>query len=193
MAAPFLFWVVQILKGICLSVHGNFVQSGLRDGCGGQIIGGREKSAHEQHHPFLQRQRRIRRVLQLCPLSHCCWWPKWPTSEHYFQAQKFAGTPHVQQVRRASTPMEAASMGRDRKRPLRRDWERAKDNVMRVALYAKFTQHADLRTLLLGTGSAHLVEHTGNDSYWGDGGDGSGRNMLGLLLMELREKLRAEG
>lgn len=118
---------------------------------------------------------------------------KWPTSEHYFQAQKFAGTPHEDQVRRANSPMEAANLGRDRKRPLRRDWERVKENIMRTALHAKFTQHPSLRALLLGTGDAVLVEHTGNDSYWGDGGDGSGRNRLGQLLMELRGQLGAEG
>jgi len=61
---------------------------------------------------------------------------------------------------------------------------------MRDVLRAKFTQHEDLRALLLSTGDAKLVEHTANDSYWADGGDGSGRNMLGQLLMQLREELR---
>ena len=41
------------------------------------------------------------------------------------------------------------------------------------------------------TGDAELVEHTKNDRYWADGGDGTGRNRLGQLLMELREQLRA--
>jgi hypothetical protein len=67
-----------------------------------------------------------------------------------------------------------------------------KDNIMRQALRAKFVQHEDLRQQLLATGNVRLVEHTTNDRYWGDGGDGSGRNMLGILLMELRAKLRAE-
>jgi ribA/ribD-fused uncharacterized protein len=114
----------------------------------------------------------------------------WPTSEHYFQAQKFAGTEHEGAVRRAKTPSDAASLGRDRKRPLRRDWESVKDNVMYLALVAKFTQHDDLRQILLGTGDALLVEHTENDSYWGDGGDGSGKNRLGHLLMRVRAELR---
>jgi predicted NAD-dependent protein-ADP-ribosyltransferase YbiA (DUF1768 family) len=33
---------------------------------------------------------------------------------------------------------------------------------------------------------------TENDSYWGDGGDGSGRNMLGQVLMRVREELRGK-
>lgn len=116
---------------------------------------------------------------------------RWPTTEHYFQAQKFAGTEHEEEVRMAKKPMEAASMGRDRKRPLRRDWESVKDGIMLDAVRAKFTQHDDLKAILLGTGDAKLVEHTTNDSYWGDGGDGSGRNMLGQILMRVRDELRA--
>jgi N-glycosidase YbiA len=114
------------------------------------------------------------------------------TSEHYFQAQKFAGTEHEEELRLVDSPMVVARMGRDRKRPLRKDWEVVKDDIMREALRAKFTQHEDLKKILLETGDAYLVEHTTNDSYWGDGGDGSGRNMLGKLLMELREELKNE-
>jgi ribA/ribD-fused uncharacterized protein len=115
-----------------------------------------------------------------------------PTSEHYFQAQKFAGTEHEEVVRRAKSPMIAARLGRSRERPLRPDWEEVKDDIMREALRAEFTQHEQLRSWLLGTGDAELVEHTRNDAYWGDGGDGTGKNMLGKLLMELRAKLRTE-
>ncbi|MDY3560701.1 NADAR family protein [Gemmata sp. JC673] len=117
---------------------------------------------------------------------------RWPTSEHFFQAMKFEGTEHEERVRLAKRPMDAANMGRDRKRPLRRDWERVKERIMLDALRAKFTQHEELKAVLLGTGNAILVEQTANDSYWGDGGDGSGKNRLGQLLMRLREELRAE-
>jgi ribA/ribD-fused uncharacterized protein len=84
-------------------------------------------------------------------------------------------------------------MGRDRKRPLRADWEGVKDDVMRAAVLAKFTQYPDLQAQLLLTGDAELVEHTANDSYWGDGGDGSGKNILGRILMETRAKLAGVG
>jgi ribA/ribD-fused uncharacterized protein len=117
----------------------------------------------------------------------------WPTAEHYFQAQKFAGTEHEEAIRLTRSPMIAARMGRSRARPLRPDWEAVKDDHMRTAVRAKFEQHPDLRALLLGTGEATIVEHTRKDSYWGDGGDGSGRNMLGRILMEVRAELRAGG
>lgn len=116
----------------------------------------------------------------------------WPTSEHYFQAQKFAGEFDEAEIRLAKSPGIAARMGRSRKRPLREDWESVKDGIMYEAVYAKFTQHVHLREILLGTGDAMLVEHTENDSYWGDGGDGTGRNRLGQILMQLREALRLE-
>jgi len=116
----------------------------------------------------------------------------WPTSEHYFQAQKFAGTEHEEEIRRAKSPMIAARLGRSREKPLRRDWEFSKEGIMRELLRAKFTQHLDLRSLLLSSGQETIVEHTANDDYWGDGGDGTGRNRLGILLMELREELRTE-
>jgi len=89
--------------------------------------------------------------------------------------------------------MQAARMGRDRKRKLRRDWESVKVNIMREAILAKFTQHEDLRELLLATGDAKIIEHTTNDDYWGDGGDGRGKNMLGRILMDTRTKLREPG
>jgi ribA/ribD-fused uncharacterized protein len=114
----------------------------------------------------------------------------WPTSEHYFQAQKFAGTEHEEEIRLIKSPMIAARMGRDRKRPLRPDWESVKDEIMLEAVRAKFTQSEELREFLLATGDAEIIERASNDGYWGDGGDGSGRNMLGKTLMLVREELR---
>jgi N-glycosidase YbiA len=114
----------------------------------------------------------------------------WPTSEHYFQAQKFAGTDQEEAIRRAESPVVAATLGRSREQMLRLGWEGVKDDIMRDALRAKFTQHPQLQALLLATGDAELVEHTTNDRYWADGGDGGGKNRLGQLLMELRTQLR---
>ena len=91
----------------------------------------------------------------------------WPTSEHYFQGQKFSGNGHEETIRQAKSPMIAARLGRSRAHTLRPDWATVKDDIMREALRAKFTQHPRLRSLLLSTGDAALVEHTRNDSYWG--------------------------
>ncbi|MEQ8672984.1 MAG: NADAR family protein [Aggregatilineales bacterium] len=116
----------------------------------------------------------------------------WKTSEHYFQAQKFAGTPHEENVRRAETPKKAASIGRKRDLPLRPDWEQIKDEIMFHAVLKKFQTHADIREMLLNTGDAELVENAPGDYYWGSGKDGSGQNKLGIILMQVRTQLRAD-
>ncbi|WP_013323923.1 NADAR family protein [Gloeothece verrucosa] len=115
----------------------------------------------------------------------------WPTSEHYFQAQKFPNHPWQDQIRKAKTPKDAAKMGRDRRYPLRSDWEEIKDEIMKRAVWQKFTTHADIREILLQTGDELIVENSPIDYYWGCGADGTGKNRLGEILMAVREILRA--
>lgn len=114
----------------------------------------------------------------------------WHTSEHYFQAQKFAGTFHLEQIRLVKSPKDAARMGRERTRPLRQDWEQVKDEIMRKAVLRKFETHADIRKILLSTGNEEIVENSPILYYWGCGADGSGKNRLGIILMEVRKILR---
>jgi len=115
----------------------------------------------------------------------------WSTSEHYFQAQKFAGTTFADQIRQAPTPNEAAKMGRRRSHPLRPDWEEIKDQVMLRGVLRKFEIHAGIRAVLLATGEELLVENAPKDYYWGCGADGSGQNKLGQVLMTVRAVLRS--
>ena len=116
---------------------------------------------------------------------------RWPTSEHDFQAQKFAGTEHEEQVRLTKTPKQAAEMGRDRGRPLRSDWEQVKDDIMREVVRQKFLTHQDIQKVLLDTGEEELIEATTYDYYWGCGTKKTGKNMLGNILMEIRAEIRA--
>lgn len=113
------------------------------------------------------------------------------TSEHFYQSYKFKGKKDEKEVRCAPTAARAARLGRDTKRPLRKDWEKVKDDVMRVALMFKFAQNADIRAKLLGTDDALLIEDSPIDYYWGCGENGTGKNKLGLLLMEVRTVLLA--
>ncbi len=72
-------------------------------------------------------------------------------------------------------------------------WSRIKFDRMRQVLQVKFTLHLDLRDLLLSTGNARLVESATVDNpvnrLWGEV-SGVGKNMLGVMLMELRDELR---
>jgi ribA/ribD-fused uncharacterized protein len=138
----------------------------------------------------------------------------YPTTEHYFQAAKFLGPKASKHSKKYSaiiagqnTPGKTAHLARQRIHgrwawqkelndiieeymalgvKLRPEWESIKDNIMRRAVYAKFSQHEKLKNVLCSTGDSILVEHTRRDSYWGDAGDGSGKNMLGQVLMETR-------
>lgn len=112
----------------------------------------------------------------------------WHTSEHYFQAMKFPHDPDYQEkIRTIKECHIIKKLGGNRQIKLRSDWEDVKENIMMIALRAKFDQYPELKQLLLSTVGSSIVEHTENDSYWGDGGDGSGLNKLGILLVELRE------
>jgi ribA/ribD-fused uncharacterized protein len=113
----------------------------------------------------------------------------WPTVEHYFQAQKFSGTDYMEKIRTARGPKAAGELGQTRKLKLREDWEDVKESVMLKALRRKFETHADLRDLLLSTGDAPIIENAPSDYYWGCGKDGSGKNRLGVLLMQVRQEL----
>lgn len=74
------------------------------------------------------------------------------------------------------------------------NWSKVKFDRMKRILSAKFTQHEDLRELLLSTGTARLVESATVDNpvnrLWGEV-NGVGQNKLGQLLMEVRAELAA--
>lgn len=111
----------------------------------------------------------------------------WQTTEHAFQALKFSSIMHQEAIRSQTSPMKAAILGRTPHPSYRLDWEEAKDDVMLAVNFEKYRQHGDLRKTLLSTGRARLIEHSESDRYWADGGDGSGKNMLGITLMKVRE------
>lgn len=117
----------------------------------------------------------------------------WPTVEHYFQASKFEETKHKRAILETKTPTHAKRRGKSRKRPLRPDWNDIKIGVMRKALHAKADQHPDVRATLLVTAPARLVERTDSDSFWGDGKRRNGKNMLGKLWMQVRDRLAESG
>lgn len=114
----------------------------------------------------------------------------WKTTEHYFQGQKFKETKWEDNIRNSASAWEVSQLGRRRDLPLRKDWEIVKDEIMFKCVLAKFTQHSDLKKILLDTKDSLLVEHTEKDKYWGDGGDGTGKNMLGKTLMKVRKTLQ---
>lgn len=114
----------------------------------------------------------------------------WPTVEHFFQASKFHDFGVWDRIKVMKSPMDAAKEGRSRANILRDDWELVKDTVMHNGVRAKFLQNPVLKKVLLETGDSLIIEHTVNDNYWADGGDGSGKNLLGQILMKVRGELK---
>ena len=117
----------------------------------------------------------------------------WSTVEHYYQAQKFVGTPDavvIPVIHAAPTPEQAAALGRDRTRCVRPDWEQVKIQVMHEAVLIKFLTHIDIQTILISTGDRLIVENSPTDCYWGCGGDKTGQNHLGKILMNVRQEIR---
>ncbi len=119
----------------------------------------------------------------------------YPTVEHFFQGMKTLDIAERKAIAGAPTPGKAKRMGRQVK--LRSDWERVKAYYMELGLRLKF-ENPELAQKLIATGDEELIE--GN--WWHDNTWGScycdtcmhkaGRNMLGMLLMELRKELMYE-
>lgn len=115
----------------------------------------------------------------------------YPTVEHYFQAMKTENPREREKIRLAPTPGKAKRLGRNVN--LRADWEEVKQSVMKYALIKKFNNNPELKSLLLETGDAELVEgNDWHDNYWGNCSCAKcanipGANHLGKLLMEIRE------
>lgn len=118
------------------------------------------------------------------------------TAEHAYQAGKPRKKAVCDWILSAPTPALVAMAAHGLYTwDIRPKWSQLKYDRMRSVLHAKFTQHPDLRELLLSTGTARLVEvgrvDTPVNRTWGEV-NGRGRNMLGVLLMELRSRLQKE-
>lgn len=112
------------------------------------------------------------------------------TSEHAFQAAKSMDLKIRDIISIIPTPAEAKSFGR-KISPLREDWNTIRVEVMESVLRSKFNE-PELRKKLIDTGDAILIEGNNHrDKFWGMY-KGEGENMLGIILMKLREEFKNE-
>lgn len=111
----------------------------------------------------------------------------WKTVEHAYQAAKTNIESEKEAIRNAELPNKAKRMGKSV--TMRSDWDYVKVGVMEELLRLKF-DIPELEALLVATGNLPIVE--GNywgDTFWGvDINTGIGKNMLGKLLMMIREE-----
>jgi ribA/ribD-fused uncharacterized protein len=114
---------------------------------------------------------------------------RWPTTEHYYQAQKFTDPDLQARIRAAEKPIIAKKLAEKYRDKIRPDWDSVKDEVMYRAVRCKFESHSELRDLLRATGNEDIVEAAPTDYYWGVGSDGSGQNKLGRIIERIRAEL----
>jgi len=114
----------------------------------------------------------------------------WQTSEHCYQASKFTDKKIIEKIRTASSPRKTFEISREFSDKVREDWLDIRYERMLDIVSAKFAQHTRLAYYLVATEDKIIKEHSHKDDYWGDGGDGHGKNCLGKILMQVREELK---
>ena len=120
------------------------------------------------------------------------------TSEALYQVCRFPHMPDVQQlVIKQKSPMTAKMQSRRYRSESRPDWNSVRVRIMRWCLEVKLAQNWDrFGALLRSTGELPIVEFSRKDAFWGakpqDDGTLVGANVLGRLLMELRDRIKCE-
>jgi ribA/ribD-fused uncharacterized protein len=117
---------------------------------------------------------------------------RWPTTEHYYQAQKFTDAELQAKIRKAEKPIIAKNLADKHRDQIRPDWDAVKDDVMYRAVRRKFELHQELRDLLRATGDEDIAEAAPTDYYWGVGREGTGQNKLGKIIERIRAELAGE-
>lgn len=115
----------------------------------------------------------------------------WKSTEHYYQFKKFERTDpdYAQKIKNAETGKDAKILSvRNKNYP--KNWEENNVDILKTAVRKKFESYKQLENLLLSTGNEKLIEANPKDYFWGEGADGTGKNMMGQILMEIRENLR---
>lgn len=113
----------------------------------------------------------------------------YPTAEHLYQAMKTEDLDERETIRLMITPGRAKRAGKHV--TLRNNWETLKVHYMKMVLFEKFKSNRHLIQRLIDTEDAALIEgNTWGDTFWGVC-DGRGKNVLGNLLMDLREEFKS--
>jgi ribA/ribD-fused uncharacterized protein len=120
------------------------------------------------------------------------------TSEALYQACRFPHSPEVQRmIIDQRSPMTAKMKSKPFRDASRPDWQDLRVRIMRWCIRVKLVQHREaFGALLLAAGDRPIVEESAKDRFWGargsDDGTLTGQNVLGRLLMELRQQLKVE-
>ena len=128
----------------------------------------------------------------------------YPSAEHWMMAEKarlFKDDEILQKILKTSIPAEAKKFGRQVRNFDKATWEKECFEIVKQGNIHKFSQNEDLKTYLLNTHDRIIVEASPRDRIWGIGlsqkndkamhpPQWRGRNLLGFVLMEVREELK---
>lgn len=111
-------------------------------------------------------------------------------SEQFFMWQKallFGDKEIADTIVCTVDPKEIKALGRRVKNFNQRLWDSVKYDLMYLANYLKYSQNDELKQKLIDTKGRHIEEASPYDEIWGIGKHGKGQNLLGKVLMELRD------
>ncbi len=131
---------------------------------------------------------------------------KYNCAEQYMMAAKallFKDDMALKKIMEATNPYDQKAYGRNVEYFEVSQWEFVAKDIVFKGNYEKFTQHGDLKELLLSTGDKTIVEASKFDKIWGIGlseedpralsrSSWLGRNWLGEVLTNVRERIRKE-
>lgn len=130
---------------------------------------------------------------------------RYETAEQYMMAKKALLAGDLMRyalIMNEPDPAKCKKLGKQVKDLDVTAWNQCKEEIVYHANFAKFTQNAQAQQTLLGTGNKVLAEASPYDPIWGIGLESSdpdstcpdrwkGQNLLGKVLMKVREEIRS--
>lgn len=121
----------------------------------------------------------------------------------YHKAKLFGDTEIMEKVMQTDSPKEQKALGRQVKNFIQEEWLEKCIPIMEDGIKSKFEQNPDMLKQLLNTGDSIIAEASPVDPIWGIGlaaedplaqdvSTWKGTNLLGQILMSVREKIRKE-
>lgn len=120
----------------------------------------------------------------------------WKTSEALFQALRFDDNAIKEEIRTKASPMSAKMIAKKFKsRMVIEPMSKSDVEIMRSVVKLKFDQHPEIKRKLINSGEHIIIEDVtdrpgARHMFWGmkkENDQWVGENMMGRILMELRE------
>ncbi len=117
---------------------------------------------------------------------------RWATAEHYLHLKLLLNENVKQRIRDTTDAQKAYEIAKPWYRRRVKNWKNLRRVLMTRALYTKVQMYPDVKELLLAIEEEKIVEVSLYDHYWGIGRDQRGENMMGVIWMDIRNKIRKD-